>query len=181
MTCSWMWLRCWPLHGPHGGNDGTEAVCLFQTLLEIHHSFAAAGRSKVAPCCFTLMMINDAIIDNYVHILQLSVRCTSPKRVKRFYCRDLHPSLFDPPLQFSLLLYVIDYQHIKINNWYVYPDWAYSLGVAITLSSVVMVPLWAAGQMVWTSGNCKEVRVRVHFFFFLEILMFFTHESAAIY
>lgn len=62
-----------------------------------------------------------------------------------------------------MLHYVIDYQHIKMNDSYVYPDWAYALGVAMTLSSVVMVPLWAAGQMVWTVGTCREVSV--HFLF----------------
>uniref|UniRef100_A0A3P8V3E7 Sodium- and chloride-dependent GABA transporter 3-like n=1 Tax=Cynoglossus semilaevis TaxID=244447 RepID=A0A3P8V3E7_CYNSE len=47
----------------------------------------------------------------------------------------------------SFVLYLVDYQHLKINDSYVYPDWANALGWTMTLSSVLMVPLWAAGQM----------------------------------
>lgn len=87
-----------------------------------------------------------------------------------FYCHDIHNNPFETPLQISLLLYVVDYRHIKINDWYIYPDWAYTLGVAITLSSVVMVPLWAAGQIVWTPGNCRKVNVH----FFLNLINIFS-------
>uniref|UniRef100_A0A8P4KPI0 Transporter n=1 Tax=Dicentrarchus labrax TaxID=13489 RepID=A0A8P4KPI0_DICLA len=45
----------------------------------------------------------------------------------------------------------------KINDWYTYPDWAYALGWTMTLSSVLMVPLWAAGQMCLTAGTFKQV------------------------
>ncbi|XP_068457193.1 sodium- and chloride-dependent GABA transporter 3-like, partial [Clinocottus analis] len=62
-----------------------------------------------------------------------------------------------PPLSLiSLILYLVDYQHIQINGWYVYPDWAYALGLAMTLSSVIMVPLWAAGQMCLTPGTFTQ-------------------------
>uniref|UniRef100_A0A8C3A535 Transporter n=1 Tax=Cyclopterus lumpus TaxID=8103 RepID=A0A8C3A535_CYCLU len=44
-----------------------------------------------------------------------------------------------------------------INDWYTYPDWAYALGWAMTLSSVLMVPLWAAGQMCVTAGTFRQV------------------------
>ncbi|KAG7233125.1 hypothetical protein INR49_007460, partial [Caranx melampygus] len=56
----------------------------------------------------------------------------------------------------SFILYLVGYTHLKINN-YVYPDWAYALGWIMTLSSVLMVPLWAAGQMCLTPGTFREV------------------------
>ncbi|XP_037838042.1 sodium- and chloride-dependent GABA transporter 3-like [Kryptolebias marmoratus] len=52
----------------------------------------------------------------------------------------------------SFILHLVDYKHLKINE-YVYPDWAYALGWTITLSSVLMVPLWAAGQLCFTPGT----------------------------
>ncbi|XP_068590881.1 sodium- and chloride-dependent betaine transporter-like [Cebidichthys violaceus] len=56
----------------------------------------------------------------------------------------------------SLILYLVDYKHLRINDWYVYPDWAYALGWTMTLSSVLMVPLWAAGQMCSTAGTFRQ-------------------------
>ncbi|XP_075875950.1 sodium- and chloride-dependent GABA transporter 3-like [Nelusetta ayraudi] len=109
-----------------------------------------ACQDFVAICeCLAIGWIFGA--DRYMDLME-EMTGQRPSVFFKLCWKFITPSL----LLFSLLLYVIDYQHIKINNWYVYPDWAYSLGVAITLSSVVMVPLWAAGQMVWTSGNCKE-------------------------
>ncbi|CAK6974776.1 sodium- and chloride-dependent betaine transporter-like, partial [Scomber scombrus] len=56
----------------------------------------------------------------------------------------------------SFILYLIDYTHLKINDWYVYPDWAYTIGWTMTLSSILMVPLWAAGQMCFTAGTFRQ-------------------------
>lgn len=63
------------------------------------------------------------------------------------------------PLQISIILYVVKYKHLKFNNWYVYPNWAYALGWMMTVSSAIMVPLWAVIQMCWTGGTFKEVRL----------------------
>ncbi|XP_053186777.1 sodium- and chloride-dependent betaine transporter-like [Scomber japonicus] len=56
----------------------------------------------------------------------------------------------------SFILYLVDYTHLKINDWYVYPDWAYTIGWTMTLSSILMVPLWAAGQMFLTAGTFRQ-------------------------
>ncbi|XP_068457204.1 sodium- and chloride-dependent betaine transporter-like [Clinocottus analis] len=62
-----------------------------------------------------------------------------------------------PPLSLiSFILYLVDYQHIQINDWYVYPDWAYALGWTMMMSSLIMVPLWAAGQMCLTPGTFRQ-------------------------
>ncbi|XP_067331319.1 sodium- and chloride-dependent GABA transporter 3-like [Channa argus] len=56
----------------------------------------------------------------------------------------------------SFTLYLVHYKHFRINNWYIYPDWAYTLGWMMTLSSVLMVPLWAVRQMCLTPGTFKQ-------------------------
>ncbi|XP_068605330.1 sodium- and chloride-dependent GABA transporter 3-like [Brachionichthys hirsutus] len=55
----------------------------------------------------------------------------------------------------SFILYLVNYKHFKIND-YIYPDWAYGLGWTMTLSSVLIVPLWAAGQMCLTPGTFRQ-------------------------
>ncbi|KAM3605493.1 uncharacterized protein V6R79_026298 [Siganus canaliculatus] len=56
----------------------------------------------------------------------------------------------------SLLLYLVNYTHLRVNDRYVYPDWACTLGWIMTLSSVLMVPLWAVGQMCFTAGTFRQ-------------------------
>nr|XP_046265083.1 sodium- and chloride-dependent GABA transporter 3-like [Scatophagus argus] len=56
----------------------------------------------------------------------------------------------------SFILYLVDYKHLRINDWYVYPDWAYALGWTMTLSSVLLVPLCAAVQMILTAGTFRQ-------------------------
>ncbi|XP_039999729.1 sodium- and chloride-dependent betaine transporter-like [Xiphias gladius] len=56
----------------------------------------------------------------------------------------------------SFILYLVGYTHLKFNNWYMYPNWAYTLGWTMTLSSVLMVPLWVVGQMCLTSGTFRQ-------------------------
>ncbi|XP_068197100.1 sodium- and chloride-dependent GABA transporter 3-like [Antennarius striatus] len=55
----------------------------------------------------------------------------------------------------SFVLYLVDYKHLKVKD-YIYPDWAYALGWTMTLSSVLMVPLWAVGQMCLTPGTFRQ-------------------------
>ncbi|XP_029687052.1 sodium- and chloride-dependent betaine transporter-like isoform X1 [Takifugu rubripes] len=56
----------------------------------------------------------------------------------------------------SLILFIVNFKHLKINDWYVYPDWAYALGWMMTISTVIMVPLWAVIQMCRTAGTFRE-------------------------
>ncbi|XP_068195987.1 sodium- and chloride-dependent GABA transporter 3-like [Antennarius striatus] len=57
----------------------------------------------------------------------------------------------------SCIGYLRDYKRLMIND-YLYPDWAYSLGWVMTLSSVLMIPLWAAGRVCLTPGTFREKR-----------------------
>ncbi|KAG7232959.1 hypothetical protein INR49_007914, partial [Caranx melampygus] len=57
----------------------------------------------------------------------------------------------------SFILYLVGYTHLKVDH-YTYPDWAYALGWIMTLSSVLMVPLWAAGQMCLTPGTFTQMK-----------------------
>ncbi|XP_029380726.1 sodium- and chloride-dependent betaine transporter-like [Echeneis naucrates] len=56
----------------------------------------------------------------------------------------------------SLILHLVEYQNLRFNGWYVYPNWAYLLGWTMTLSSILMVPLWATGQIYLTPGTFKQ-------------------------
>lgn len=64
---------------------------------------------------------------------------------------------FSSASQISLVLYLVYYKPLLVNNSYVYPDWAYALGWAMMLSSVSLVPLTAAGQMCRTAGTFRKV------------------------
>ncbi|XP_068195990.1 sodium- and chloride-dependent GABA transporter 3-like [Antennarius striatus] len=55
----------------------------------------------------------------------------------------------------SFILYLVDHQNLMIDD-YVYPKWAYAVGWTMTFSSVLMIPLWAAGQMCLTPGHIKQ-------------------------
>ncbi|KAG7219999.1 hypothetical protein INR49_018465 [Caranx melampygus] len=59
--------------------------------------------------------------------------------------------------EISFILYLVGYTHLKVDH-YTYPDWAYALGWIMTLSSVLMVPLWAAGQMCLTPGTFTQIQ-----------------------
>ncbi|XP_068195978.1 sodium- and chloride-dependent GABA transporter 3-like [Antennarius striatus] len=63
----------------------------------------------------------------------------------------------------SFILYLVNYQHLVIND-YIYPDWAYALGWSMTLSSVLIVPLWAAGQICFTPGTFRQDPGHVSYF-----------------
>ncbi|XP_069380666.1 sodium- and chloride-dependent betaine transporter-like [Paralichthys olivaceus] len=49
----------------------------------------------------------------------------------------------------------VDYQPLTIGD-YVYPDWAYYLGWAMALSSVVVIPIWALGKICLTKGSLRQ-------------------------
>ncbi|CAF97747.1 unnamed protein product [Tetraodon nigroviridis] len=59
----------------------------------------------------------------------------------------------------SYILYLSDYRDLKINDWYVYPNWAYVLGWMMTFSSAITVPLWVIIHLCSTTGSFREVRV----------------------
>ncbi|XP_068191494.1 sodium- and chloride-dependent GABA transporter 3-like [Antennarius striatus] len=62
-----------------------------------------------------------------------------------------------PPLSLiSFILYLVEYKHLKFNDWYIYPDWAYVLGWTMMLSSLLIVPLWAAAKLFLTRGMSTQ-------------------------
>lgn len=63
--------------------------------------------------------------------------------------------------QISYILYLSDYRDLKINDWYVYPNWAYVLGWMMTFSSAITVPLWVIIHLCSTKGSLREVRVHL--------------------
>ncbi|XP_068192536.1 sodium- and chloride-dependent GABA transporter 3-like [Antennarius striatus] len=50
----------------------------------------------------------------------------------------------------------LDHKPLTVSGGYVYPDWAYGLGSAMSLFMVVPVPIWAASKIWFTKGTIKE-------------------------
>ncbi|CAN9505925.1 unnamed protein product [Ophioblennius macclurei] len=50
----------------------------------------------------------------------------------------------------------VDSKHLTSSHGDVFPDWAYGLGRAIALSSVVAAPIWVVGKICLTEGPFKE-------------------------
>lgn len=71
-----------------------------------------------------------------------------------------------PLLQISCTIYLVEYKHLRIND-YVYPDWVDTLGWLMAFSSVVMVPLKAAGQLCSTAGTFTQVGFHVFYSFLI--------------
>ncbi|XP_029483202.1 sodium- and chloride-dependent GABA transporter 2-like isoform X1 [Oncorhynchus nerka] len=56
----------------------------------------------------------------------------------------------------SFILHMVDYKPLKFNRWYMYPDWAYALGWAMALSSILLVPLWGIGKICVGTGSLRQ-------------------------
>ncbi|XP_073707200.1 uncharacterized protein [Garra rufa] len=56
----------------------------------------------------------------------------------------------------SFVISLVEYTPLTFNRWYVYPDWAYALGWLLALSSIVLVPGWALGQLFAGKGSLKQ-------------------------
>ncbi|XP_053534111.1 sodium- and chloride-dependent GABA transporter 2 isoform X1 [Ictalurus punctatus] len=54
------------------------------------------------------------------------------------------------------IYFLVDYQPLKYNRWYVYPDWAYALGWLMALSSMMLVPGWALGRLCTLKGSLRQ-------------------------
>ncbi|KAG9510199.1 Sodium- and chloride-dependent GABA transporter 2, partial [Fragariocoptes setiger] len=64
---------------------------------------------------------------------------------------------FAPTLCATILIMEIkDSQPIKYNDTYTYPGWAIAIGWAMALSSILMVPLYAAYAFLTTPGTVQE-------------------------
>uniref|UniRef100_A0A668AW83 Transporter n=1 Tax=Myripristis murdjan TaxID=586833 RepID=A0A668AW83_9TELE len=51
----------------------------------------------------------------------------------------------------------MDYQPLTSSGGYVYPDWAYALGWAMALSSIVTVPIYGVCKVCLTEGSLRQV------------------------
>ncbi|XP_056334167.1 sodium- and chloride-dependent GABA transporter 2-like isoform X2 [Danio aesculapii] len=64
---------------------------------------------------------------------------------------------FTPLVSLGFFVYsMVKYRPLTFKNWYVYPDWAYALGWLLALSSILLVPGWALGQMCAKKGSLKQ-------------------------
>eukprot|EP00064_Thunnus_orientalis_P016385 superscaffoldBa00003237_g16450 len=125
-------------------------LCLLASWVFTYFSIWKSVRSSAKVAYFTATF-------PYVMLLILLIRgLTLPGAWEGIYYY-MYPDLNGlANLEISFILYLVDYTHLRINDRYVYPNWAYALGWTMTLSSVLMVPLWAAGQMCWTAGTFRQ-------------------------
>uniref|UniRef100_A0A3B5N220 Transporter n=1 Tax=Xiphophorus couchianus TaxID=32473 RepID=A0A3B5N220_9TELE len=64
---------------------------------------------------------------------------------------------FTPATCFGTFAFaLIKYSPLKYNNEYVYPVWGDGIGWVLALSSMLCIPLWAAGKLYYTPGTLKE-------------------------
>ncbi|KAI4896697.1 hypothetical protein NFI96_016087, partial [Prochilodus magdalenae] len=54
------------------------------------------------------------------------------------------------------IYYLVELQPLTYNRWYVYPDWAYWLGRALSLSSILLVPGCVLIRLGTAKGSLKE-------------------------
>ncbi|XP_034404112.1 sodium- and chloride-dependent GABA transporter 2-like isoform X1 [Cyclopterus lumpus] len=56
----------------------------------------------------------------------------------------------------SFICYLVEYQPLTFNRWYVYPAWAYVLGWVLSISSILPVPGWALYKLGTGTGNFRQ-------------------------
>lgn len=58
------------------------------------------------------------------------------------------------------LFYVVQYEPVTYGNDYVYPSWAESFGICLSLSSMLWIPLYAVYYIISTPGTIKEILIK---------------------
>ena len=61
--------------------------------------------------------------------------------------------------QGSFVVYMLNYKEMKISSAYVYPYWAHVLGWIMSMSSILVVPLFAIVQICLGTGSFRQVSV----------------------
>uniref|UniRef100_H3CF09 Uncharacterized protein n=1 Tax=Tetraodon nigroviridis TaxID=99883 RepID=H3CF09_TETNG len=56
----------------------------------------------------------------------------------------------------GLICSFLNYQPLKSRGGYVYPDWSHHLGLAMALSSMVVIPTYAAVKLCFTKGTLRQ-------------------------
>lgn len=64
-------------------------------------------------------------------------------------------------LKVALICSFLNYQPLKSREGYVFPDWSYHLGLAMALSSMVVIPIYALAKLCVTKGTLRQVRVNL--------------------
>lgn len=67
--------------------------------------------------------------------------------------------LFCLALKVALICSFVNYQPLKSRGGYVYPDWSHHLGLAMALSSMVVIPIYASVKLCFAEGTLRQVRV----------------------
>jgi hypothetical protein len=67
--------------------------------------------------------------------------------------------------QGSFIVYMLNYKQMEISAAYVYPHWAHVLGWVMSMSSILMVPLFAVVQICLGTGPLRQVSVETSKFY----------------
>lgn len=138
-TCSLTFYRGRCQHD-HRGHDRKETISFLQTLLEISHSSHIISKMQATVTANTPL-----------------TRDGRQLRWSNIVFKHSHIFLFT---QTYFIIYLMDFKNLRIGS-YVYPDWAYVMGGIITLSSVLIVPLFALLRIYMTPGTIREVSINL--------------------
>lgn len=61
--------------------------------------------------------------------------------------------------QTVFIFFVIKYEPVKYGSHYTYPWWGEGLGIAISLMSMIWIPLYAAYYLITEPGTLKQVGI----------------------
>ena len=61
-------------------------------------------------------------------------------------------------MQGIFAFYVAQYQPVTYGNDYQYPKWVEAIGICISLTSMLWIPVYAVYYIITTPGTLKEVK-----------------------
>lgn len=75
-----------------------------------------------------------------------------------FYQSITYSQCILPSFQGTFIFNIVQYQPLKFNKTYVYPDWAYILGWFLGLFCVFLVPLWIIYKLTRSKMSAWQVK-----------------------
>lgn len=75
--------------------------------------------------------------------------------------------------QFIFVFQCVQYKPLRYGNNYEYPTWAEVIGVCLSLSSMIWIPVYAIYYVVVTPGSIKEVK----FLFLINFVVYIWYRS----
>lgn len=77
-------------------------------------------------------------------------------------CHLMELWVFFSPFKVCCICSLLDNEPLTYSGGYMFPDWAYHLGRAIALSSMVTVPIWTCVKLFLGKGTLRQARDHRH-------------------